>query len=59
MVTPVRDQDTETSRWSQSTVGGSQYPPPEDYAFISDCEGRALIAPNGNVVRTVTAGWDG
>ncbi len=45
----VRDQPGEASRWSQSTVGGSQFPPIEDYGFISDCEVCALIAPSGNV----------
>jgi GH15 family glucan-1,4-alpha-glucosidase len=45
----VRDQLAETSRWSQSTVGGSQFPPIEEYGFISDCEVCALIAPSGNV----------
>jgi GH15 family glucan-1,4-alpha-glucosidase len=30
-------------------VSGSAYPPIEDYAFLSDCETTALIAPSGNV----------
>jgi alpha,alpha-trehalase len=45
----VRDQLGEAPRWSQSTVGGSQFPPIEDYGFISDCEVCALVAPSGNV----------
>jgi GH15 family glucan-1,4-alpha-glucosidase len=34
---------------SRSTVGGSPFPPIADYAFISDCEVCALVAPSGNV----------
>ena len=30
-------------------VGGSPYPPIADYAFLSDCEVGALVAPSGNV----------
>ena len=30
-------------------LGGSPYPPIADYAFLSDCETCALVAPNGNV----------
>ncbi len=30
-------------------VGGSPYPPISDYAFLSDCEVTALVAPSGNV----------
>jgi GH15 family glucan-1,4-alpha-glucosidase len=29
--------------------GASQFPPIADYAFLSDCENLALIAPSGNV----------
>jgi alpha,alpha-trehalase len=31
------------------TVGGSPFPPIADYAFLSDCETCALVAPSGNV----------
>ena len=30
-------------------VGGSPYPPISDYAFLSDCEVNALVAPSGNI----------
>src|SRR6266567_4032316 len=30
-------------------LGGSPFPPIEDYAFLSDCETTALVAPSGNV----------
>jgi alpha,alpha-trehalase len=32
-----------------STPGGSPFPPIAEYAFLSDCEVCALIAPSGNV----------
>ena len=31
------------------TIAGSPYPPIADYAFLSDCEVSALIAPSGRV----------
>ena len=31
------------------TLGGSPFPPIADYAFLSDCETVALVAPSGNV----------
>ena len=31
------------------SVGSSPYPPIAEYAFLSDCETCALVAPNGNV----------
>jgi alpha,alpha-trehalase len=31
------------------TLGGSPFPPIADYAFLSDCETVALVAPTGNV----------
>ncbi len=34
---------------SSSPLGGSPFPPIADYAFLSDCEATALVAPNGNV----------
>ena len=34
---------------SHSTLGGSPFPPIEEYGFLSDCEVCALVAPNGNV----------
>ena len=30
-------------------LGGSPFPPIADYAFLSDCEVCALVAPSGNV----------
>src|SRR6478752_7711552 len=30
-------------------LGGSHYPPIADYAFLSDCDVCALVAPSGNV----------
>jgi alpha,alpha-trehalase len=30
-------------------LGGSPYPPIADYAFLSDCETCALVAPSGNI----------
>ncbi len=30
-------------------VGGSPFPPIADYAFLSDCEVSALVAPSGNI----------
>ena len=30
-------------------LGGGQFPQIADYAFLSDCETSALVAPNGNV----------
>jgi alpha,alpha-trehalase len=43
------DSPPETSRWSQSTIGGSAFPAIEDYGFLSDCEVCALVAPSGSV----------
>jgi GH15 family glucan-1,4-alpha-glucosidase len=34
---------------SDSLLGRSPFPPIADYAFLSDCESTALIAPSGNV----------
>jgi alpha,alpha-trehalase len=34
---------------SHPTPGGSPFPPIADYAFLSDCEVSALVAPSGNV----------
>ena len=45
----MTDPVIEASRWSRSTIGGSPFPAIEDYAFLSDCEVCALIAPSGNV----------
>ena len=30
-------------------LGGSPFPPIAEYAFLSDCEATALVAPSGNV----------
>jgi GH15 family glucan-1,4-alpha-glucosidase len=45
----VSDQTIDASRLSHSTLGGSPFPPIDDYGFISDGEVCALIAPSGNV----------
>src|SRR5690348_18462857 len=34
---------------SQQDIAVSPFPPIADYAFLSDCETTALIAPSGNV----------
>ncbi len=34
---------------SDVPLGGSAFPPIADYAFLSDCENSALVAPSGNV----------
>ncbi len=34
---------------SDVPLGGTPFPPIADYAFLSDCETSALVAPNGNV----------
>ncbi len=46
---PALDQAIQTSRLAHSTLAGSSFPPIGDYAFISDCEVSALVAPSGNV----------
>jgi alpha,alpha-trehalase len=38
-----------TALGTHPTPGGSPFPPIADYAFLSDCEVSALIAPSGNV----------
>jgi alpha,alpha-trehalase len=36
--------------WAPDTyAGGSPYPPIAEYAFLSDCQHNALVAPDGNV----------
>jgi GH15 family glucan-1,4-alpha-glucosidase len=39
---------TETFQWEPSE-GPSPFPPIAEYAFLSDCESNALVAPSGNV----------
>ncbi len=34
---------------SNGGIGASAFPPIADYAFLSDCETCALVAPSGNV----------
>jgi len=34
---------------TDTPLGGSPFPPIADYAFLSDCETTALVAPSGNV----------
>ena len=39
-----------TATWdAASPIGTSPFPPIADYAFLSDCEVTALVAPSGNV----------
>ena len=40
-------------------LGGSPYPPIADYAFLSDCEVCALVAPSGNVEWMCVPRFDG
>src|SRR4051794_41886388 len=40
-------------------LGGSPFPPIADYAFLSDCEVCALVAPSGNVEWMSVARFDG
>jgi GH15 family glucan-1,4-alpha-glucosidase len=40
-------------------LGGSPFPPIADYAFLSDCETCALVAPNGNVEWMCLKRFDG
>jgi GH15 family glucan-1,4-alpha-glucosidase len=35
--------------WPDPLAGRSPYPPIAEYAFLSDCESTALVAPSGNV----------
>ena len=35
--------------WHDTWAGGTAFPPIGDYAFLSDCETGALVAPGGNV----------
>src|SRR3954453_16869002 len=40
-------------------LGGSAFPPIADYAFLSDCEAGALVAPSGNVAGMCLPRFDG
>ena len=40
-------------------LGGSPFPPIADYAFLSDCEACALVAPSGNVEWLCLPRFDG
>jgi alpha,alpha-trehalase len=40
-------------------LGGSPFPPIADYAFLSDCEACALVAPSGNVEWMCLPRFDG
>jgi GH15 family glucan-1,4-alpha-glucosidase len=40
---------TSPARVGPASTGYSAYPPIADYAFLSDCEAAALVAPSGNV----------
>ena len=35
--------------WARDSPTSSPFPPIADYAFLSDCETGALVAPNGNI----------
>ncbi len=41
--------DTKVLFDSDKTIASSSFPPVADYAFLSDCETTALVAPSGNV----------
>ncbi|TMC66474.1 MAG: glycosyl hydrolase family 15, partial [Chloroflexi bacterium] len=47
------DGHGEIARLTQAAAGafgtGSAFPPIAEYAFLSDCEVTALVAPSGNV----------
>src|SRR3954469_22324258 len=47
------DADGQIARLTQAAAGafgtGSAFPPIAEYAFLSDCEVTALVAPSGNV----------
>src|SRR6516165_1332996 len=45
----MTDQLIQGAQGARSTLGGSPFPPIEDYGFLSDCEVCALVAPNGSV----------
>jgi alpha,alpha-trehalase len=50
MDTDTRQYDTKTrEQLERLTVGLSPFPPIADYAFLSDCQTSALVAPSGNV----------
>ena len=43
------EQGTADLNWRDRRIDGSPFPPIGDYAFLSDCETTALVAPSGNV----------
>jgi alpha,alpha-trehalase len=48
--TPAHPAETHIRRLaSDVTLGGSPFPPIADYAFLSDCETVALVAPSGSI----------
>src|SRR3954454_23944047 len=47
--TPAADTRTGALKPDDTYAGGSPFPPIADYAFLSDCEHNALVAPDGNV----------
>ncbi len=50
MLTPDRPGSAPARQLSPDVpLGGSPFPPIADYAFLSDCETVALVAPGGNV----------
>ncbi len=44
-----RELERRQAPGAETLQGGSPYPPIADYAFLSDCETTALVAPSGNV----------
>ncbi len=46
---PLANHALRARAGSQSTLGGSSFPPIADYGFLSDCEVCALVAPSGNL----------
>src|SRR4051812_35747918 len=47
--TPAADTRTGALKPDDTYAGGSPFPPIADYAFLSDCEHNALVAPDGTV----------
>src|SRR5215831_10266289 len=43
------DDQVAAGRETELELGGSPFPPIAEYAFLSDCEVTALVAPSGGV----------
>jgi GH15 family glucan-1,4-alpha-glucosidase len=49
LAVPAPEGNARPASGTGASVGGSRFPPIDDYGFISDCEVTALVAPSGNV----------